>query len=183
MGILVIFILFMVGILFFIYWIPKKLGYPKVGKYLSIILSIFLVLMVLFWVFQDSFFTKNQARSLLAEHDIILKDDFKILNNKSRSPMADYYHRFRLEISDNDKNQIIERIKKADGFKGINEEKKDLLPNTSDYNTTRIIQNYEDDVMFVTENYRPNHEGEASVYKRIELEKSENTLVFIEMQE
>ncbi|PHR72167.1 MAG: hypothetical protein COA67_04990 [Lutibacter sp.] len=183
MGILVVFILFMIGILFFIYWIPKKLGYPKVGKYLSIILSIFLVLIVLFWVFQDSFFTKDQARSLLAEQDIVLKDDFKILNNNTRLPIADYYHRFRLEISDNDKSKIIEKIKKSDGFKRIDEEKKDLIPNTSDYNSTKIIQNYEDSEMFVIEHFRPNHEGGASIYKRIELEKSENTLVFIEMQE
>ncbi len=60
MGILVIFVLFMIGILFFIYWIPKKLGYPKVGKYLVIILSVLLILIVLFGVFQEAFFAKIQ---------------------------------------------------------------------------------------------------------------------------
>ncbi len=59
-GMLFVFVLFMVGILFFIYWIPKKLGYPKVGKYLVIVLAVLLVLIVLFGVFQDAFFTKIQ---------------------------------------------------------------------------------------------------------------------------
>ncbi|MFT4684859.1 MAG: hypothetical protein ACI8RP_001594 [Urechidicola sp.] len=57
-GMLFVFVLFMVGILFFIYWIPKKLGYPKVGKYLVIILAVLLIMIVLFGVFQGVFLLK-----------------------------------------------------------------------------------------------------------------------------
>ncbi len=173
----------MVGILFSLYFIPMKLGYPKVGKYLVIILSVFLVLVVLFWVFQDSFFTKNQARGILAKQGIVLKDDFKVLNNKSRSPMADYYHRFRLEISDNDKNAIIEEIKNTEGFIGLKGKKIDVRSNLRGFNVLKTIQNFEVEDMFVKEYFRPNHEGEPSIYKKIEIEKTLNTIVYIEMQD
>lgn len=180
---LLIFILFMAGILFFIYWIPKKLGYPKIGKYLSIGLAVLLVLIISYGIFKDAFFTKNQARKFLAEQNIVLKDDFKILNNKTSFAMGYYYHRFRLEISENDKNRIIEQIKKSDKFKSLDEEKLDLYSNSLDINSSKILQSYEDDSVFVKEFLRPNHEGGASTYFKVELEKSVNTLVYEEIRE
>ena len=180
---LLIFVLFMIGILFFIYWIPKKLGYPKVGKFLSIGLFVLLILIILYGVFQDAFFTKNQARELLVKQEIVLNDDFKILNNKTTMNIGSNYHRFRLEISENDKNKIIEKIKSVEGFISVDEEKLDLYSNLLDLKASKIIQYSEDTEMFLKEFFRPNHEGRPSSYFRIELEKSENTLVYEEIHE
>ncbi len=180
---LVLFVIFMIGILFFIYWIPKKLGYPKVGKFLSIGLFLLLVLIILYGIFQDAFFTKNHARELLVEQDIVLKDDFKILNNKTSTSRGYYYHRFRLEISDNDKNRIIDEIKNTDDIKGVNEEKLDLYSNSLEIKSSKVIQHYESPETFVKELLRPNHEGEPSSYFKTEIEKKVNTLVFEEIRE
>lgn len=179
-GFLLIFVLCMIGILILLYWIPRKMGYPRLAKYLSLGLSLLLVLIISFGIFQDAFFTKNQAKKLLAEQDIVLKDDFKILNNKKGSPLSDYYHRFRIEISEKDRNSIEERIKNAVGFINLGQEKIDIRSN---YGASKFVQNYEDSTMYVREFYRPNHEGGKSTYKKIELNKGGKTLVFIEMRD
>lgn len=175
---LLIFLVLMIGVLFFIYWIPKKMGYPKVGKYLSIGLFISLMLIILYGIFQDSFFTKNQARKLLAEQEIVLIEDFNILNNKTSFAIGDYYHRFRLEVSESDKNQLIDIIKNSDNFKRILEDKLDLYSDSLEIKTSKIIQNYEDEEKYVKELFRPHHEGENATYYRVEIEKSVNTLVY-----
>jgi hypothetical protein len=180
---LLIFLVFMIGILFFIYWIPKKLGHPKVGKYLSIGLAVLLVMIITYGIFQDAFFTKNQAEKLLAEQDIILEDDFKVLNNKTSFAIGDYYHRFRLEISDDDKNRIIEEIKNSEGFKNMNDEKEDFYSKSLQYHGPKISQNYEDNEKFVREFLKSNGEGYAQTYRIIQLEKNDNKLVFEEIDE
>ena len=180
---LLIFIVFMIGILFFIYWIPKKLGYPKVGKYLSIGLAVLLVMIISYGIFQDAFFTKNQVKELLAEQGIVINDDFKILNNKTSFAIGEYYHRFRLEISDNDRVRVIEQVKSAKYFKNINEEKEDFYSKSSQYEGQKIIQNYEDENMFVREFLKSNTEGYAPTYRRIQIDKDDNKLVFEEIDE
>lgn len=158
------------------------MGYPKIGKYLSIGLGLVLVIIITYGIFQDAFFTKNQAKKILAEQDIVLKDDFKVLNNKTRSPLGDYYHRFRLEISEEDKNRLINEIKLVPYFKSINEEKKDLLSDFLDEKASKIKQNYEDEDIFVKEYLRPNHEGGKSTYLKIEVGKNDDTLVYEEIR-
>ncbi|MDM1062544.1 hypothetical protein HXZ62_08205 [Empedobacter falsenii] len=45
-----------------------------------------------------------------------LNDDFKLTENVSYWAIGDYYHTFTLEISDNDKNRLINEIKSSPNF-------------------------------------------------------------------
>jgi len=101
-GIIISFIC--VGLIFLTYWIPKKFGYPKIGKFLGIFLGIFFSLLIIYIIFEDQFFFKRDARKLLSEQDIHLTDNFEIIENKSMSGIADYYRTFSLAISEHDKN-------------------------------------------------------------------------------
>ena len=61
-ALLLILVIF-VGTISLFYWLPKKLGYPKVGKYLAISVAFFFLIMILMSIFEDEFFTKKEARS------------------------------------------------------------------------------------------------------------------------
>src|ERR1035437_86682 len=87
----------LIGVLFLTYWIPKRLGKRKLGVILSRSLIALVVCYILYSVFEDKFFFKFNARSLLLEHDISLTDNFRILKNESGG-IRDYMHAFELEI-------------------------------------------------------------------------------------
>ena len=74
-----------VGIIFLSYWLPKKFGYPKIGKYLAIFVTLFFLVMILMSVFEDELFSKNEARELLQEQNIELKDDIEIKENERQN--------------------------------------------------------------------------------------------------
>ena len=173
-----------IGLIFLFYWIPKKLGYAKLGKRLAIILGLLFAVLVLCFVFEDQLFFKKDARKLLAEQDIYLVDNFSITNNKSMSAIGDYYHTFILEITKNDKEIIINQIKNSPNFKGLKDEKLDLLHSNEDrYTGKKMIQNFEDSFQFVREYYEPNGKGYAPTYRKIEIDKKENKLTFEDIDE
>ncbi|MGJ1457195.1 hypothetical protein, partial [Sphingobacterium multivorum] len=51
---------------------------------------------------------RHDARKLLSEHHITLKDDFKIISNQSGG-LRDYTHQFELSISEKDKQSFIDQ--------------------------------------------------------------------------
>ena len=168
-----------VGFVFLLYWVPKKIGYPRVGKYLAGIVSSLLIILVIWIAFEDQFFSKKDAEKLLAEQDIRLSDDFKIIKNESMSGIGDYYHIFILTISQKDKKLIIEQIKKSNNFKNINENKADIFRSNNRYFGKKIIQNYEDEVQFVREYFKPSgKQNYAPTYRRIKVDKKDNRLTF-----
>lgn len=93
------------GLLF--YFIPKRLGYPKTAKYLTIAYGLLVLTIGLYIVFEYYFFTKNNAKELVEKQDIKLRDDFELLKNESMSAIGDYYHTFTLKISERDKQNAI----------------------------------------------------------------------------
>ena len=107
--ILLVILLFLIGIIYLSYWIPKKMGKRKLGIILSIFLSIGLLVLVSSFFFEDDLYSKSDAEKSLAKRKIELKDDFKILKNESGG-LRDYYHKFELEISKSDKNRLIDKI-------------------------------------------------------------------------
>jgi hypothetical protein len=56
-----------IGLTFLPYIVAKKMGYSKVGKWLSVIVGTFFVLLVISIVFEDQLFSKNDAKKLLVE--------------------------------------------------------------------------------------------------------------------
>ena len=181
-GLVVIALLF--GLTYLFYLVPKKIGYPKVGKYLSILVGLFFAWLTIITIFEDQLFSKNDARELLTEQDINLEDKFEIVENESMSAIGDYYHTFTLDISEKDKQIIINQIKNSPNFKGLTDTKEDLLRSTEDrYEGNKLTQNYESDNQYVREYYQPNGQGYAPTYRKIEIDKGQNRLTFEDINE
>jgi hypothetical protein len=167
------------GVIYLGYLLPKKLGYPRIGKYLSIVIGLFVVSIVLITVFQDQLFTKNNAKTLVEGQGILLSDSFEIEHNKSMSAIGDYYHTFTLAISAQDKARAIDRIKSSANFKSPAIAVVDLLSEAKDrYNGPTVTQNYETEKSYVREYFKPNGEGYAPTFRRISIDKKEDKLVF-----
>lgn len=84
------------------YFIPKKLGYPKTAKYLTIGYGLVILIFGLYTAFEDQFFTKNNAKELVKDQGLKLMDEFDLTENKSMSAIGDYYQIFTLRISERD---------------------------------------------------------------------------------
>ncbi|WP_158091351.1 hypothetical protein [Tenacibaculum holothuriorum] len=159
------------------FWIPKKLGNRKLGIIISRILTLVVVLLILSFVFDDYLFFKSDVKKYLSEHKIELNDDFKILHNENGG-VRDYYHKFEIEISDLDKERLIEQIKSADNFTDtisghfyFPQEKERFIGKLSTIN-------YEKPREFKIEYFKPNGKGIAPTYRIISISKLDNKLVF-----
>jgi len=167
------------------YFIPKKIGYPKTGKYLTIIFGLLVLTIVLWTVFEDQHFSKDNARELVEEQQILLVDKFDLEENKSTSAIGDYYHTFTLNISVKDKQSAILQIKGSKNFKSQTYEKESLIYQHQDrYFGPKVIHNYETQNSYVREYFQPSgQEGYAPTFRRISISKSENQLTFEDIDE
>lgn len=166
-----------IGLLF--YHIPKKLGYPKVGKYLTGLFGLAVIVIVFMTVFEDQLFTKNDAKKLIEEQELKLTDEFKLENNESMWAIGDYYHTFTLTISEKDKLNVIQQIKSSNNFKEIGKPTTDLLFDIEDrYKGPKQTQNYETEKAFIREYIKPNGQGYAPTFRRIIVDKLKNELIF-----
>ncbi|WP_073111645.1 hypothetical protein [Hymenobacter daecheongensis] len=168
-----------------IYFAPKKLGYPKTGKYLTIIFGLFILAAILSAVFEDQLFTNNNAKELVEEYEVLLTDKFDLKENKSMSGIGDYYHTFTLKISERDKNNAILKIKDSDNFKINNASIESLLHQQQErYFGPRVIQNYETENSYIREYFQPSgRRGYAPTFRRISISKTENELIFEDIKE
>ncbi len=184
MGLFIIFGILIISVLTYLfYWIPKKIGYPKVGKYLSILVGLFFVIITFLTIFEDQLFSKNDAEKLLAQQNIKLIDKFKMNENKSMSAIGDYYHTFTLNISQQDKTRIISEIKNSKNF-NLDNETRNYFDNHDDYyNGPKRIKNYETEHQFIRELFEPQGKGYAPTWRKIEIDKIENKLTFEDIDE
>ncbi len=185
-----LFILVFVGIPLVIglllYFIPKRLGYPKTAKYVTISYGLIVLAIGLFIAFEDQLFTKNNAKELVEEQNFILLDEFELLNNESMSAIGDYYHTFTLKISDRDKQDAITKIKSSDNYKIDDGSIETLLYQHAPdrYFGKKIIQNYETDNTYVREYFEPSgRKGYAPTFRRISISKTSNELTFEDIDE
>ena len=171
-----------IGIGLLLYYIPKKIGYPKVGKYLTGLFALAVLVLVFMTIFEDQLFTKNDARKLIEEQELKLTEEFKLENNKSMWAIGYYYHTFTLTISEKDKLNAIKIIKSSDNFKEIGKPTKDLLLDIEDrYNGPKQTQNYETENAFIREYIKPNGQGYAPTFRRIIVDKQKNEMTFEEI--
>lgn len=174
----IIIIVIIIGIIWLCFWIPKNLGYPKFGKYLSIIIGILITTFILTQIFEDELFSKNDAEDLLKEQNIVLIDEFELIENKSMSGIGDYYHTFTLKITSQDKNKIINEIKKSENYNTDLKMEK-YFENPEDYyNGPKRILNYETKNQFVRELFQPNGDNYAPTWRKIEIDKYGDLLIF-----
>lgn len=191
--IILVFVGLPIGIGLLPYFISKKLGYPKTGKYLTIIFGLFVLSLVFYVVFEDEFFTKSNAKELVEEQDLQLIDQFDLLNNEAVDAIVDYYHTFTLRISERDKQNAISKIKSADNFQMNtasieNIENIEILPYYSQtsnrYFGEKVIQNYETEDSYIREYFEPSgKEGYAPTFRRISISKTKNELTFEDIVE
>ena len=168
------------------YFVPKKLGYPKTAKYLTIAYGLIVLTIGLFIAFEDQLFTKNNAKELVEEQGIKLTDEFELLKNESISAIGDYYHTFTLKISERDKQDAITKIKSTDHFKANNGSIETLMYQAAPdrYFGKKVIQNYETENSFVREYFEPSgREGYAPTFRRISISKTDNELTFEDIDE
>jgi hypothetical protein len=175
--ILLTFLIVSVGTIFLSYWIPKKMGYRKVGVIISRTLMVVAVIGILTIVFSDKLFFKSDVNEILGRHNIKLKDDFKIISNSSGGLM-DYYHIFELSISQADKEEIIGKIKASKDFV-VDTKNSFYLPDKTDrYSNTTIVANYENDSHFKHETFQTFEQGTAPTHEIIAVDKTSNRLTF-----
>ncbi len=179
--ILIAILLLIIGIIYLSYWIPKRFGKKKLGIIISRILILVTVLSILAFVFDDSLFFKSDVKKYLSAQNVELKDEFKIKNNQSGG-LRDYYHKFELEISDNDKVRIINEIETAYNYKQeINN--RFHLPELAEsrYEGDTLFANYQTDWEYKKAIYYPNGKGYTPTYRVISISKEKNELTFEEL--
>jgi hypothetical protein len=174
-----------IGLVCLFYFVPKKLGYPKTGKYLAVIFGVFVLILVLWTVFEDQLFTKDNAKELVEEQQILLEDNFELQENESISAIGDYYHTFTLIISERDKQKAILKIKSADNFKMDNSSiDETLYLSDKRHFGPKMTQNYETVKAYVREYFQPSgKEGYAPTFRRILISKTKNELKFEDIVE
>ena len=174
-----------IGIGLLLYFIPKKLGYPKLAKYLTIGFGFLVLTIGLYIAFEDQLFTKNSAKKLVEEQSLILTDDFELTENKSMTAIGDYYHTFTLTISERDRQKAIFKIKSSDNFKPDNKSiVETLYLSTNRYYGPKVTQNYETENSYVREYFQPSgQKGYAPTFRRILINKTKNELQFEDIDE
>jgi hypothetical protein len=173
-----------IGLLF--YLIPKRLGYPKTAKYLTISYGLIVLAIGLYIAFEDQLFTKNNAKELVEEQEFKLQDEFELLNNESMFAIGDYYHTFTIKISDRDKQDAITKIKSSDNYKTDNGSIETMLYQQAPdrYFGKKITQNYETENTYVREYFGPSgRKGYAPTFRRISISKTNNELTFEDIDE
>ena len=175
-----------VGLGFLIHYVVKKIGYPRIATYLVFVYGIAIVISIIISIFfQDNFFSKNDAKTLVQKQDFELVDDFDLIKNESTSAPGDYYHTFTLAISDRDRSNAIKKIKNSNNF-DVDKPKDDnpLYVFLDHYFGPTVVLNYQTDHAFIREYFKPSgREGYAYTYYIITISKTTNELVFEDIDE
>lgn len=162
------------GFGFLLYYIPKKLGFIKTGIAFSVGYFLLLFGLILYAIFEDDLFTKNQARNILIEENFYLKDDFEIIENDNN----EFSHIFELKISTKDKCSIIDKIKNTKNFKPENDTIPFIEQNLDRYFGPEVFKNYETVEYFIHERFKPNGKGYSPTWITISVDKTENKLSY-----
>lgn len=116
---MIILILVLVIIIPFIAFFIFVKKFNGVKEVLIILGSTFLLIFALFHFLEDS--DSEIISNKLVESNLQLNDNFKIKDVQNEQSLVDYYTNFTLIISENDKNQLIRKIRNAEKFKKIEE--------------------------------------------------------------
>ncbi len=160
-------ILAVAGVIFLCYWIPKRMGHKKSGIILSSTLLGGLVLLIAYGFLHDLFYTKSDVTNLLADQNITLQDDFKIVNTDDDGFWG-AYQMFEIEISPADKTRILEAIKNSYDFGARIPERK--LPNTISK------ANYEDAGAYIRERVQTFVPGQSAIIERVVVHEHSNNV-------
>lgn len=169
-----------IGLGVLLYYVPKKLGYPKIAKYLTISYGLLVISFGLYFAFEDHFFFKSNAIELLNEHNVVLEDPFKIISNRSGG-FLDYSHQFTLSISHSDKEKLINQITSSDNYQEKVNDMFDLRTDKLRYsdNDTTFTANYQNKWNYIYEYYKPNKKGYKPTWDKILISKTKSELTYL----
>lgn len=158
-------------------------------KYLWVTIISIIVCVACYLCLEDFLFTENNARELVQEQGILLKENFELLINESSSPFvvgADYYHTFTLSISAADAQRAIESKRNSPNFIRNPDSVNSMLYMRSEgrYTGPTITQEYEAGGWYVREYFKPyGEENYAPTFRRISVTPQGNNLKFEDIAE
>jgi hypothetical protein len=175
------FIALVVGLIYFSYWLPKKLGQKKLGIVLSGSLIFIIVCFILSIVFENELFFKSDAKKRLQENNIILVDQFSFssINIDELSGIT----QFDLNISQKDKRNIIDKIIHAANYQDSVSDMYDPIEKWPRYSKNNAVYtaNYKDGWNYIYEVYQTNKIGYAPVQYIISVSIVNNTLSYVRL--
>jgi hypothetical protein len=123
---------------------------------------------------EDYWFFKSDVIKTLEKHEFSLKDDFEIIEHEITGLM-DYYEYFKIEISQNDKTGLIDKIQNADNFEDrtietdepFDENDAKVLPRYSNDHNEEYTWNYKTEREYIFKYYKPRPRGETPVDETI----------------
>lgn len=176
---------FLIGLI--IYFVIKKIGYPKIAKYTTLIYVCTILVSTIFFIFEDDFFSGNNGRELINQKGFQLTDKVELVENKTLISPGEYYHKFILKITNRDRKKAVVKIKKSKNF--IEEKLKPESLTSKIYNnefksTKQINSNYETEKFYVSEFFKPNkNPNYAPSFVRISINKFNNEIIFEDIDE
>ncbi|TDQ73930.1 hypothetical protein [Sphingobacterium yanglingense] len=165
-------------IIFGIYWLLNKKGYRIAALIASSVLMLVALSGAIFFVFEDSFFSKSDAVELLSRHNIVLKDDFEILSNTTGG-FNDYGHSLKLSISNNDKRSFINQKTWTRYTGTIPMNLPELAEDRYEGDTLKVNYMMEDRYIYTV--YQPNGKGVTPTLVTISVSKHDNVLIYEEV--
>jgi hypothetical protein len=174
--------LFAFLIIFVSYWTLINLHFKNAGKIVAIVFTVLALLPFLSLAFEDYFFFKSDARKMLKENQIELKDEFKITSNHITG-LNDLYQKFELQISKSDKEVIIQQLRYSPYFKDSISDDYNLQSEIGFGLTKKIYRDYEKENIVCRETYQKLRTGYKSDYDIISISKTDNTLTFERINE
>ena len=168
---------------YLIYRLIKRKFKVKYANIFAIIYSLLFFLFILYQIYEDELFTKNEATELVEDLGFKLNDDFEIIENKSNEGMESMTHTFILKISNNDRNRLINEIKTSKNYMPDSIFSTDKIVYPDHYKGKKIVWNYEDESWYIRHYYQPNGEGYAPTDRSISISKTSNELRFEDVNE
>ena len=169
--------LFAFLIIFVSYWTLVNLHFKKAGKTVAIVFTALALIPGLSFAFEDYFFFKADARKMLKENKIELKDDFQITSNHITG-LNDLYQKFDLVISNGDKERITQQLRRSPYFQSSSGAGYRLQSMTGSRLTKKSYLDYETKDAFFRETYQKLRMGYMYDYDIISISKTENILTF-----
>lgn len=169
----------LLSLLYLIYWIPKHLGYRKIGVLCSATLVVSALAHIILFVFSNVLFSKSDAGRMLAGHGFGLSAGFEILSNEE-SGIGDYSQRFELKISAEDKSRLERLIMTSQNYRGYignGFQIRSTLPRYAEGDTI-FMAGYQDSLHYVCEFYQPHEKGFKPVWDKISIPKRGNKLIY-----
>ena len=177
----ILFILLLLGGFILILKLPSKLKYRKIGVGVACIVIVVLLFTPAFFLFEDLFFTKSDAKVKLEEHGIFLLDKFE-MDKSNISGIIDYTLQFKLSISAADKSRIIRNFMQSPYLIKVNkQEMYDIrsVLNKEIKNDTSIYAIYEEDNFWNFQYCKKIRNGYIQTWDIIQISKNKNELNFI----